>query len=155
YKIEVIAFAERLIGYFDGEMIFNVADNSVPTGQVGFYTWADDGAVFESLSVDSVDIQTVLWQPTFANLDDITVIDDAGAINGPSQWKVYGGSLVQTSSISVPDSTAWQPGSYAIGGSSSWRDVKISMRLSTSSGGVMGVMFRYIDDDNYYRVTLD
>jgi hypothetical protein len=152
---EVIAFAERLIGYFDGTMIFSVADNSVPTGQVGFYVWSDAGAIFESLTVDSVDIQPVLWQPTFADLNEITVIDDAGAINGPSQWQVSGGSLVQTSSISVPDSTAWQPGSYAIGGSSSWRDVKISMSMSTTTGGVMGVMFRYIDDDNYYRVTFD
>jgi hypothetical protein len=155
YHVEVLATADRLIGYTGGTLIFDVAERDVPTGRVGFYVWANAGAHFRALTVDSLETQPVLWRPPFADAGEVTVVDDAGAVNGPSQWSVASGVLRQTSIVAVPDTTPFRPGTYAIGGNSAWRDVTVSARLKTTSGGAMGVMFRYADDGNYYRLAWD
>jgi len=157
YSIEIIAFADHLIGYLGEELLFAVRDPDIASGQVGLYACANRGAIFDSLTVESFETQPVLWQPTFADTSEVTIVDETGAVDGPSQWTTSSGTLLQSSNLSVPGETALLPGTYALGGHDSWRDVTISVTLGTvtNTGGAIGVMFRYQDDHNYYRFATD
>jgi hypothetical protein len=155
YQLEIEASEDQLLAYLDDALLFNVVDGSVAAGRVGFYCWANTGAFFEALSVEEISHPAVLWQPAFSDLDEVEIVDEAGASDGPSQWAVAGGALTQSSNINVPDSTAHKPGTYALGGKLDWRDVQICVRLRSNDDGALGVMFRFQDEDNYYRFSMD
>jgi hypothetical protein len=154
YRVEITAIGNRFIVFVDGELVFDITDDGPKAGRVGCYSWCNAGAVFDSLTVDAIGADPVVWSPPFADMAEVHVVDPAGATGGPSQWSVADGALRQTSAITVVDATAWQPGAYAVGGPVC-RDAVVAVRLRTSAAGALGLMFRYIDDDNYYRVVLD
>jgi hypothetical protein len=52
---------------------------------------------------------------------------------------------------SAPD----QPGTYALAGETTWSDYQIGVRLRSDGDGAIGVMFRYQDENNYYRFSLE
>ena len=43
----------------------------------------------------------------------------------------------------------------AITGSPAWTDVRIAAGVDPGSGGAVGVVFRYADPDNHYRLAID
>jgi hypothetical protein len=157
YEVVIYAYGDRLLGYLDNALLFSVRDPDISTGRVGFYAWGNAGAFFEGLNVRSVDSQPVLWQPAFSDLSDLQIVDSPGATMGPSQWHVAGGALAQTSSIRAddPPGRVDRLGTYALGGDVSWRDAQISAHLRSDEPGEIGVMFRYVDSDNYYRFVID
>ena len=155
YGFDVLAYRSRLIGYLDGAFLFDVNDPGPASGRAGFYVWADPGAVFSALTVDALESAPVRWQPAFTSLADVSVVDAAGASGSPSLWSAAGGTLSQASDITVPGINAYQPGTYAVGGDLAWTDVMISATLATSSGGAMGILFRYADEDNYLRLAFE
>lgn len=157
YRLVIESFGEWLVGYLDGMLIFSVRDSegAIAAGRVGFYCWRNPGAHFEALKVESMEVAPVLWQPAFQDLSELEVIDEAGAVFGPSQWAATNGVLTQSSNIHVIDNTYHVPGTYVVGGQSDWRDVEISVRLGSDDGDAIGVMFRYQDGGNYYRFSMD
>jgi hypothetical protein len=155
YHLEIDAFGDRLLGCLDSALLFNVEDAEIKAGQVGFYSSANEGAHFEALSVEALQSLRELWQPSFADLSEITIVDEIDAVDGPSLWAVTAGALTRSSSIEVVDTAADLSGSYAVGGSSKWQDVQISARLRSDSSGAIGVMFRYTDGANYYLFSMD
>jgi hypothetical protein len=79
---------------------------------------------------------------------------DQGTDGGPSQWQVEGGALIQTSAIRGGSQPAL-PGTQAVTGHPSWTDHRLSARLRSDAGGSVGLVFRWVDADNHYRLSAD
>lgn len=154
YNLVIDAYQGRLLGVLDDVFLFNVQDADLRAGQIGFYCWHNQAAHFEGLEVERLEADPLLWQPVFADLSEVTVVDEEGTIKGPSAWAMEGGTLIQTSNIRVPGSPLWQS-TYALGGRSEWRDVLISVQLRSDDDDTIGLMFRYQDGKNYYRFSMD
>jgi Flp pilus assembly protein TadD len=85
-------------------------------------------------------------------------IVDEGEEQGPSSWYISDELLKQRSNIcggsdlrDIPD----KPGTYAVAGESHWADYCLDVRLVSNDDDALGVIFRYLDQDNYYRFSMD
>lgn len=164
YRLTIDTFEDLILIYLDQALWCSLRDGDWREGQVGWYCWANTGACFEALKVESLESSPILWQPDFADLSDFTVVDAPGALQGPSRWQVMNGILSQTSSMHRPDIGAHRPGTFLLGGSPDWQDVQLSVALSSDGVGALGVMFRVspeldaagqIVDYQYYRFSMD
>ncbi|MGD9161169.1 MAG: tetratricopeptide repeat protein [Desulfobacteraceae bacterium] len=113
--------------------------------------------VSEAAPEKTEDIVPDTKQWASADVDDWKIVDE-GDIEGPSSWYISADHLKQSSNIyggedsgSIPD----KPGTYAIAGSMEWRDYSLEVKLLSHDDDAIGVIFRYIDDDNYYRFSMD
>lgn len=155
YGLELAAVGNQLTGYMDGELLFSVTDRDLSVGQIGLYCWGNTGAQFESLRVESARSPLVLWEPQLADMSELRTVTPVGAVGGPAAWSAAGGALQQTSPVRGTDATPLQDGTYTLGGSPSWEDVTLSVRMRSDTNHAIGVLFRYQDDDNYYRFSMD
>ena len=99
-----------------------------------------------------------LFGDTFSDgiADGWTPVDDDGYA---SQWQVSGGAYTQQETIVNPGTFS---GSYHLGRyslieeSTGWVDYRFSVDVTPLAlrGDDVGVMFRYQDNDNYYRISL-
>ena len=105
----------------------------------------------ELLIVDDFSTDTGSW----------TGVESSGDF---ADWRVSGGKLSQIleASASVTGSDAYLRGTYAFLNTRSDLDdfefaVEISPQVVTTSrrGDDVGIMFRYVDDDNYYRLSVN
>jgi len=146
YDLVIESFGDRLVGYLDGILLFNVQDSSLTSGRVGFYTWLNSNAHFTALSVEELESNPVLWEPDFKNLSGLEQVDEVGAVQRPSRWETIDNLLVQTSNIGDASDgvNAYRPGTYIFGGNDDWRDTHVSVKLQfgTPTPGAIGVMFR-------------
>jgi len=154
YRLAIEAYQGRLLGFLNDIFLFHVQDESLETGQVGFYCWNNRAAHFEALEIERLEEDPLLWQPHFNDMRELTVVDEEGAIQGPSAWRAENGVLFQNSNIHMPDRSAFQRGTYAWGGHPDGSDLQISVRLRSDDGAI-GVMFRLKDSRNYYRFSMD
>ena len=101
----------------------------------------------------------VLLSDDFTNgiLHGWTVVDE-GTINGPSQWLERSGRLMQLSNIYGPNANAYRKGTYlywndppALG----WSDYTFSVTFNNTDDDGVGVLFRYQNPSNYFKVDLD
>jgi len=83
---------------------------------------------------------------------------DEGDQESPSSWTFAAGELQQNSKIwggsldgSVPD----KPGTQALAGDPAWSDYRLSVGWISDDEDAIGVLFRYQDEDNYYRFSID
>src|SRR5690606_34413601 len=87
-----------------------------------------------------------------------SVVDD-GMFSGPSNWSASTGALRQTSGVySWPTSSSSipRPGTHAFfAEGTSWTDYTFEADLRSSDADSIGVMFRYQDNNNYYRFSMD
>jgi hypothetical protein len=164
YRLVIDAYEDRLLGYVDDVFLFSVQDPDIAAGRVGLYCWANTGAHFEALEVETLESHPLLWQPAFADLSELEIMDEPGAIQGPSEWTVADGVLIQSSDIHVADDTPHRPGTYALGGRAEWQDVQLSVQLRSDDDGAIGVMVRVLPQvgpggeekgHNYYRFSMD
>jgi hypothetical protein len=91
-----------------------------------------------------------------AALERFTIIDK-GDIGGPSHWLVEGGALLQISGIRGGNEPEL-PGTLAVigdMGATEWTHYRLTVDLRSDSDGAIGVVFRYRDENNYYRLSLD
>src|SRR6185503_4558705 len=87
-------------------------------------------------------------------------VRDEGTIEAPSSWQVSGGRLVQTSNIYGPasDTVANRAGTFAIWDNPvayRWRDYLLTATLASSDDDGIGLLFRYRDPNNYYKLEFD
>jgi hypothetical protein len=80
-------------------------------------------------------------------------IVDQGTLGAPSNWQVLTtGVLKQSSDIRSTDSA--KLGTFAkYTAGSTWQNVGIKVELNSTDNDVMGVMFRVVDNQNYYRLS--
>jgi len=91
-----------------------------------------------------------------ADRGDWRYLDDPGAEQeGPGQWGVADGALVQRSDISGPDGQVPSRGTFALGGDPSWSTYTVEVELIADDDGVAGVLCHADEDDDHVRFTLD
>lgn len=152
YAISVVAVGSHLVGYVNNVLEFAVTDGELELGRVGLYCWGNAGSRFKKLEVGTADAEPFLMLPP-ATLAGFQTVDQ-GETGGPSAWAVSG-AITQTSSIGGPSSDPEVPGTNLVGGAVFWGDVRVSTRVTTTAGGAVGVLFRYLDENNTYRFSMD
>ena len=82
-------------------------------------------------------------------------IFDQGNQYGPSKWSAETGAMKQTSNICTDpyDVPAFR-GSYALWKyGAAWKDYEVTATMRSEDNDILGIMFRYQDANNYYRVS--
>jgi hypothetical protein len=87
-------------------------------------------------------------------------IVDEGTVEAPSDWLTFENALLQTGNIwggtEFPGaSTPNRPGTFIGLQNFSGTEVKISFTMRSNDDDELGVLFRFIDKDNYYRFSMD
>ena len=154
YDVRIDAYGDTLIGYIDHNLLFLVQDGDVREGQIGLYCWANVGARFEAVWLESLEADPLLFVPPLADVTELEIVD-SGTNSAPSLWTAAGGVTEQTSNIW---GGAWggipSPGTVALM-APSFTDAELSLRIRSSDNDAVGVVFRYTDADNWYRFSMD
>jgi endonuclease/exonuclease/phosphatase family metal-dependent hydrolase len=98
--------------------------------------------------------QTLPWGDDFENgiIDDWLIVDDEPFRSGPSNWEISNGGLYQTSNIyTTENELSIYKGTHAVAGNPEWSDYYFATQIYTSDDEGIGMLFRYQDEDNYYR----
>ena len=104
--------------------------------------------IFGIPSCQAQPTSTLLWSDDFEDGDaEGWLFYDE--VEGPSNWYVEYGYLNQSSNIGAD-----QRGTFAVAGLSSWEDYTLSVDLAVTDDDYIGVIFRYQNPQNYYRVVL-
>ncbi|MBN2629644.1 MAG: hypothetical protein JXR75_03770 [Rhodobacteraceae bacterium] len=133
-----------------------------------------EGRVAEDrMTVSAASYNMILAQDDFADGDLAGwAIVDEGTLNGPSDWVVQNGALIQRSDIastqqgtgSASYSVAGdgpyvlRDGTYALRddpGARDWTDYAFEATLTPNDDDGIGLLFRYADADNYYKLEAD
>jgi phosphodiesterase/alkaline phosphatase D-like protein len=83
---------------------------------------------------------------------------DEGFTEGPSNWDWSEGELVQRSNIydvNADDAALPKLGTLVWNGNPGWTDYTVEVSFNTPDDDGVGVIARYIDQDNYYRLSVD
>jgi hypothetical protein len=161
HELTVVALGSSLRGYMNGVPLFVVEDSSLTAGSLGFYCWANTDARFSQVRVYPTAYVFDAWLLN-ESFDLLTPgrwsFVNEGDQAGPSKWEVIQGELRQASLISGGSndrSELAKPGTYALAGNPSWSDYRLTVRLRSDTDKAIGVMFRYMDANNYYRFSMD
>ncbi|HPN34202.1 MAG TPA: T9SS type A sorting domain-containing protein [bacterium] len=98
--------------------------------------------------------QNLPWTDNFedGNMDGWMITDDAPFRSGPSNWTVSNGALYQTSDIRTTENElSVYKGTHAAAGNPDWSDYYYAAKIYTSDDEGIGMLFRYQDENNYYR----
>lgn len=103
--------------------------------------------------------ENILFQENFTDglLNDWVITDDLQPRSGPSSWSATTGELRQTSNIWAYDPPAefiYHLGSHITTGSVDWVDYSLNAILRSTDDDGIGIIFRYQDEQNYYRILL-
>lgn len=104
-------------------------------------------------------IADTLFFDTFSTTDlsHWIIRDDPQPRSGPSNWRVLRQELHQTSNIWSYDPPAefiYHLGTHAATGDAQWDDYTINAVLRSTDNDGIGLLFRYQDASNYYRILL-
>ena len=151
YQVEIDAQGTKLKVLINGSLIFSVTDSSIPAGTIALYSYYNQGSIFDNVQVQDLATSNILLADNFndGNFTGWTIIDDQGTTGGPSVWSASTGALVQSSNVG--SNTASKLGTFALYTKGSWTDYRMSMKIKSLDNNALGVMFRYQDQNNYYR----
>ncbi len=86
-------------------------------------------------------------------------VTNEGTVSAPSVWSASTGALRQTSDIhSTPTTAATVPKTGTFNrftAGSAWTNYSVTTELRSSDNDTLGVMFRYTNNTNYYRFSMD
>ena len=164
FTLTVEAAGARLVGHMDGTRLFALTDASHQSGQIGLYCWGNTGARFERVEVRRPSLESyALWRDHFSEFvtSDWSVIDE-GTEDGPSYWMPsFDGALNELGQFSNIHSTPLsrdvldKKGTQAVIGDASWTDIVLCARLRSLDDDAIGLLFRFVDENNYYRFSMD
>ncbi len=161
YQVEIVAQGPQLEVWIDGAQIFAVTDTSFnfTGGTIALYAWGNAGSAFDDVVVEELATGTVLVADDFDDGESSgwTMVDE-GTLEGPSVWSAATGTLVQSANIySEPIDAAdlAKPGTFALYTAGLWMDYRVRLTMRSDDDDALGVMFRYQDNDNYYRFSWD
>jgi hypothetical protein len=95
----------------------------------------------------------ILFQDDFSSGSDGWTVVDEGTTSAPSNWQVANGVLSQTKNTYSGGRPEYR-GTFSYAGDIGWEDYNFSVRINSSDNDFIGVMFRYQDQDNYYRLSM-
>ncbi len=104
--------------------------------------------------------KTLPFQDAFSDGNYLgwTVHDDVEPQSGPSQWVVENGVLVQKSNIwsylPVEWETRYHLGTHIVAGNAAWADYSFNALVRSADNDGVGLIVRYQDPVNYYRILL-
>jgi len=88
-----------------------------------------------------------------SDLSEWTIVDDEPNSSGPGNWYAADGILSQTSNIFVnQDEFNVHLGTHIFTGNKSWKNYSFNAILKTTDDDGIGIIFRYQDRNNYYRL---
>ncbi|MGH7794694.1 MAG: family 16 glycoside hydrolase [Candidatus Binatia bacterium] len=151
YRIQIKVRGSRIEVWINGGApVFSLTDDAFDHGTIGLYSSSNKGSIFDDVVVTDLLSGQTLLSDNFNDGDYTgwTMLDEAGTTNAPSAWAVSSGALVQTSNIGSTDNDI---GTFALYTRGSWTDYTASLNLTSGDNDSIGVMFRYNDNDNYYR----
>lgn len=159
YDVRLHIAEETIRGYIDDVKLFDVSDPGPSTGgSVGVLTTGDAG--FGSLSWHNQGITPKrLDQPiSDPSPADWEIVDEPPRSKRASDWAfdTEGDEIRQTSNLygfEGPPINA--PGTIAVIGESEWSDYRTTVTLSSEDDDAIGIVFRYQDEDNFYRFSMD
>jgi hypothetical protein len=114
--------------------------------------------VSRDVTLTVLDRDEILLIENFDNgADDWNVVDE-GTENVPSEWVVENETFVQRSPIYTPESdfAVEKQGTYALfdaADTSNWTDYRMDVSIRSLDDGYLGVMFRVLDKNNFYRIS--
>jgi RHS repeat-associated protein len=177
---ESVVFAASAIDVEDGDISHGVEWTSDLDGALGLgaslgigtlsvgqhiieasITDSGGATTVETLSLEVVPSSAVLLVDNFDSPDisHWQIVDEPSTSGGPSNWAVVNGELRESSAVYGGIRFSWYlpiRGTYAwYGDGLNWTDYQFSVRLRGTGSAGMGVMFRYQDNDNYYRFEMD
>ncbi len=86
------------------------------------------------------------------------ITDDPEPQSGPSKWQVRNGTLIQSSNIwaygPVELETRYHLGTHVSTGDKNWQDYALNAIVRSSDNDGVGLIFRYDNPRNYYRILL-
>ena len=160
FTLTIDCISSRLIGYYQDIRLFELVDSAHSRGRIGLYGWSNTGMQFDQVEVRQLPLEAfALLRDRFSYNDRSGwSFSDEGTEAGPSNWTTFEGALRQTSEIySPPDDreTLDKRGTQAVAGDSSWTDLAVKVKLESFDEDAIGLLFRYGDENNYYRFSMD
>lgn len=109
------------------------------------------------VTASSVPASGVGYEDMFEAADHLQtswlVVDAPDTSEGPSRWQITETKLVQSSNIyRNDDEFKLYEGTNLITRSGPWRDGRLSVKIKPTDNDGVGVIFRYQDENNYYRL---
>lgn len=99
-----------------------------------------------------------LFSDTFSDgeFSNWTIVDAPGATAGPSDWSIVNGesTLVLLQDSNIYADTNYE-GTYAYTGQSWWSNYVFNVDIEPGDNDSVFVLFRYLDNNNYYRFIMD
>jgi hypothetical protein len=153
YNLKITAHGSQLSVAINDKAIFSVADSSFRQGTIGLYSYYNAGSHFDDLVVQDLVTSGILLSDNFSDGNYVgwTMIDE-GNDAGPSTWSVVSGGLVQASNIGSTVDNG-KLGTYALYTRGSWTNYRVTLKLRSSDDDRLGVIFRFQDINNYYRIS--
>ncbi|MCP4261956.1 MAG: S8 family serine peptidase [Planctomycetes bacterium] len=123
-----------------------------------------DGADTVSQTVDitvtdaSAPVPQTLLSEDFndGNYNGWTLVEQS-TLGGPMAWSVVSGAMVQSSNVhSAPPHGTSKLGTFAYWqDGTGWTDYTATINMKSTDNDALGIMFRYQDENNYYRFIWD
>jgi hypothetical protein len=119
------------------------------------------GIPMANAAVSSFTYHALIMADDFSagNLSAYTIVDE-GTVQAPSSWVEQGGRLIQQSNIYGPSGTVvdHREGTFAVWNAPAaltWSSYAAAVGFNCSDDDGVGLMFRYLNRSNYYKVELD
>jgi len=163
YDVAIVAVGGHLSAFVDGERWLDTTDPTFASGNCALYTWSNQITEWDDLCVRRGDavaggVPALLRDPfNDAQLTGWQIVD-SGSNQGPSDWRQAGGVLRQLANIwggSPGGGDLPKPGTVALTGASEWSDYWFSASFRNPDDDAVGLVFRWVDEANHYRLSWD
>ncbi|MEZ5964016.1 MAG: alkaline phosphatase D family protein [Planctomycetota bacterium] len=163
YDLTVVCSGSRLRAYVDGDLLLDVVDSAIANGNCALYTWANLVTEFDDLWVRSGDAVAAGVEPLLHDGFNDQVLTgwqilDLGTNEGPSDWRQQEGLLRQLSNVwggAAGAQDVAKPGTVALTGQGTWDDYWFGASFRSPDDDAVGLVFRWQDADNHYRLSWD
>ncbi|MBL8621290.1 MAG: hypothetical protein JNK64_08305 [Myxococcales bacterium] len=142
--LTITTVGDQLAVVVDGVERVRLADGTLRLGGLGLFTSGDVRARFRRAVVAERRRVVGGWR----------VIDE-GHDHGPSRWRAAGELTEDRGVDGDGPVTAARPGTYALALAAVPDAIRVEATLRAEADGAVGVVVRWVDTDNYYRVSLD
>ena len=144
----------QILNAFSSTAIFQPTNVSESEEVIITVTVSDgENTVSKEITINVIDSADILLQDDFS---DGTLDVNWNNPTGKGSWTVQNGQLVQSSNVgTIGDSGLAQLGTYLQydTGNDVWENYDVYLNLMSQDNDYIGIMFRVVDENNYYRMT--